>query len=71
MSGGTAQPTSSIRSRARCCAPPPRAEILILFSFHSIFPLISCEDEADGVWQSMEGGVQLEGNMTVNVSFDQ
>lgn len=70
MSGGMAQPTSSTRSRARCCAPPG-AEILSLFSFYSIFPLISCEDEADGVWWNMEGGVQLEGNMTVNVGFDQ
>lgn len=68
MSGDTAQPPSSSHSRARRCAHTA-AEILILFSFHSILPLISCEDETDGVWWNMERGVQREENMTVNASF--
>lgn len=70
MSGDMVQPPSSSHSNARCCAHSG-AEILILFSFYSILPLISCEDEADGVWWNMERGMQREENMTVNASSEQ
>lgn len=66
MSGARAQPPSSSRSRARRCA---HTGAETLFSFHSILPVIPCEDETDGVWWNMERGVQREENMTVNASF--